>query len=307
MKPLLVIAAAGLLLVGGCTSGHHDEAPPPPTSGGAGAYPVKVGEVALAKRPERIVSLAPTATEMLFAIGAGPQVTAVDNQSDHPAGAPRTNLSGVKPNAEAIAAKKPDLVVLSRDVDKIAARLTVLKIPVFLTPAATGLDDTYREIGELGTLTGHQAEADALHQRMSADIKKIVASVPPREAPLSYYYELDPAVRTATSATFIGSIFKLFNMINVVDSAAGGGANAGYPRISREAVVKANPSMIFLADTGCCKQSATTVKARAGWGMIDAVRDGRIYALDDDLASRWGPRSVDLVKEVADAVAKANA
>nr|BFE77264.1 hypothetical protein GCM10020092_105650 [Actinoplanes digitatis] len=123
------------------------------------------------------MSLAPTATEMLFAIGAGPQVTAVDDQSTYPADAPKSELSGFKPNAEAIAAKNPDLVVLSDDLNKIVDQLTKLKIPVLLAPAAKTLDDTYRQIDELGALTGNGDEAAALTERMRTQIDKIVKSV----------------------------------------------------------------------------------------------------------------------------------
>jgi iron complex transport system substrate-binding protein len=241
---------------------------------------------------------------MLFAIGAGPQVTAVDDQSTFPADAPRTDLSGFKPNAEAIAAKNPDLVILSDDLNKIVDQLTALKIPTFLTPSATDLDQVYREIEELGTLTGHPAEATALTGRMKADIDKIVKSVPARTKPLTYYYELDPTLYTVTSKTFIGSVFAKFGLVNVADPADADNAKGGYPQLSQEALVKANPDMIFLADSKCCKQSAETVRARTGWAQITAVRTGQVVALDDDIASRWGPRVVDLVQSVADAVAK---
>ncbi|WP_250002183.1 ABC transporter substrate-binding protein [Actinoplanes sp. M2I2] len=308
MKRLLTaaLAASTLLLAGAC--GSNDDTTEPsggtPSSAGAAAYPVTVGDLTLDKRPEKIVSLSATATEMLFAVGAGPQVTAVDDQSDFPADAPKTDLSGLKPNAEAIAAKDPDLVVISNDIDKIVAQLDQLKIPVFLVEAATDLDGTYQQIGELGTLTGHQAEANAVSTRMKADIDKIVKDVPARDKPLSYYYELDPTLYTVTSKTFVGSIFSLFGMTNVADPADADGARGGYPQLSPEALVKANPDTIFLADTNCCAQSAQTVTARKGWGTVTAVKTKQIYPLDDDIASRWGPRTVDLVKAVADAVAK---
>jgi iron complex transport system substrate-binding protein len=241
---------------------------------------------------------------MLFAIGAGPQVTAVDDQSTFPASAPRTDLSGFKPNAEAIAAKDPDLVVLSGDADGIVAQLGKLAIPVFVSPAAGTIAETYDGITELGTLTGHQAEAKALNERMTADIDKIVKAVPARSKPLSYFYELGPDLYSATSTTFIGSVFNLFGMTNVADAADADGKSGGYPQLSQEAVVAANPDTIFLADTKCCQQSPETVKARPGWASVTAVTKGQIYALDDDIASRWGPRTVDLVRAVADAVSK---
>ncbi|GAA0521644.1 ABC transporter substrate-binding protein [Paractinoplanes deccanensis] len=305
MKRMLTAAltAIALLLAGGCGGNDsRDESAPSP--GGSAAYPVTVGDLTLGARPEKIVSLTPTATEMLFAIGAGPQVTAVDDQSTYPADAPRTDLSGIKPSAEAIAAKDPDLVVLSDDIDKIVSQLETLKIPVYLTPAAKSLDQTYEQIEQLGTLTGHRSEASALTDRMATDIKKIVDGVPRRSKPLSYYYELDPTLYTVTSKTFVGSVFSLFGMTNVADAADPDGTKGGYPQLSQEALVKSNPDTIFLADSKCCAQSPATVAKRAGWSTVTAVRTGQIYALDDDIASRWGPRTVDLARSVADAVAK---
>jgi iron complex transport system substrate-binding protein len=305
MKRVLTAAiAAAALLLTGCASNDDEAAPAASASAGGAAYPVTVGNVTLAKRPERIVSLSPTVTEMLFAIDAGPQVVAVDDLSNHPADAPRTDLSGFKPNAEAIAAKNPDLVLLSNDSDKIVDQLAALKIPTFLAPAAQDLDQTYTEIGQLGTLTGHPAEATALTERMRTQIDKIVQGVPKRDEPLSYYYELDPTLYSVTSKTFVGSLFSRFGLTNVADAADPDGAKGGYPQLSQESLVKANPDMIFLADSKCCAQSPATVKARKGWAGVTAVKSGQIVALDDDIASRWGPRVVDLTQSIADAVAK---
>jgi len=304
MRRMLTAAvAATALLLGGCGGGSDETGGAAPPSGGA-AYPVTAGGVTLEQRPERIVSLAPSATEMLFAIGAGPQVTAVDDQSTYPADAPKSELSGFKPNAEAIAAKNPDLVVLSDDLNKIVDQLGKLKIPVLVAPAAKTLDDSYEQIDQLGRLTGHGAEATALAESMRTQIDKIVKGVPARDAALSYYYELDPTLYSATSSTFIGSILSKFGLRNVADPADPDGAKSGYPQLSPEALIKANPDLIFLADTKCCQQSPATVKARTGWAAITAVQKDQIVALDDDIASRWGPRVVDLVQSVADAVAK---
>jgi iron complex transport system substrate-binding protein len=269
----------------------------------APSYPVTAGAVTLDRRPERIVSLSPTATEMLFAIGAGPQVTAVDDQSSYPADAPRTDLSGYKPSAEAIAAHNPDLVVLSDDIDKIVSQLQALKIPVYRTPAATTLDDSYTQISDLGTLTGHQVEAAAVVDQMKRDIEKIVSETPKRDQPLSYYYELDPTYYSVTSKTFIGSLLGQLGLTNIADAADKQGG--GYPQLSAEAILDANPDLIFLADTKCCQQSPETVAKRPGWDKIDAVRNAGVVALDDDIASRWGPRVVDLLRTASEAVGKA--
>ncbi|MEV4412376.1 ABC transporter substrate-binding protein [Catellatospora sp. NPDC049609] len=302
-RALGALAAAGLVAaLAACAT--EDAANPTP-SGAAAAYPVTVGTVTLAAQPTKIVSLSPTVTEMLFAIGAGGQVAAVDDNSNFPAEAPKTELSGFQPNAEAVAAKSPDLVVLSTDSNNVVAQLTALKIPVYVAPAAVTLDDTYRQLAELGTLTGHAGEATALTQRMKDDIAKLVKDVPQRATPLTYYYELDPTLYSVTSKTFIGSLFELAGLKNIADAADPKGS--GYPQLTAESLVKANPDLIFLADTKCCGQSLDTVKARAGWAGITAVSKGQVIALDDDIASRWGPRVVDLIRAIVDASGKAQA
>jgi iron complex transport system substrate-binding protein len=293
--------AAVALALGGCADDSGDE---PATGSSAASYPVTVGGVTLDARPERIVSLSPTATEMLFAIGAGGQVAAADDNSNHPPEAPRTELSGFQPNAEAIAAQNPDLVVIANDTNKVVDQLTQLKIPVYLASAAVTLDDSYRQLDELGALTGNRDAAADVMTRMKEDIGKLVADLPTRPEPLTYYYELDPTFYTVTSKTFVGSLFAMVGLTNIADAADADGAAGGYPQLSEEVLIAADPDFVFLADTKCCAQSAETVAARGGWAGISAVRDGRIVALDDDIASRWGPRVVDLIRAIVDAVAK---
>ncbi|MEU4677516.1 ABC transporter substrate-binding protein [Micromonospora sp. NPDC023737] len=296
----LAIAA---LALGACAD-NTDDAPEAGAGQSAAAFPATAGKVTLDQRPEKIVSLTPSATEMLFAIGAGPQVIAVDNNSNYPADAPKTDLSGFQPNAEAIAGRNPDLVVISDDRNKIVDQLAKLKIPVYLTPAATTLDDTYQQISELGTLTGHPTEAADLTQRMRDEIAKLVKDLPQRPEKLTYYHELGTELYSATSKTFIGSLYAMAGLENIADPSDADGKNGGYPQLSQEVIVKADPDFVFLADTKCCQQNADTVKARAGWSGITAVKNNQVIALDDDIASRWGPRVVDLLRSIVDAVAK---
>jgi iron complex transport system substrate-binding protein len=253
---------------------------------------------ATAATPHRIVSLSPTATESLFAIGAGSQVVAVDDQSDYPKRAPRTSLSGYTPNVEAIAGYRPDLVVLSGDANDVIGGLRKLGIRVLLQPAAQTLSDAYAQIRQLGTITGHKRSAAAVVARMRKSIAKTVRSVPKRH--LTVYHELDPTYYSATSETFIGRIYKLFGLRNIADAADTSGSH--YPQLSGEYIVSANPGLIVLADTRCCGQSAATVAARAGWRGLAAVRNHRVVGIDDSVASRWGPRVVDFVRAVGQAL-----
>jgi iron complex transport system substrate-binding protein len=245
--------------------------------------------------PHRIVSLSPTATESLFAIGAGKQVVAVDNQSDYPKRAPHTSLSGYTPNVEAIANYRPDLVVLEFDPGDTASGLRALGIRVLIQSTAKDLAGAYAQIRRLGVVTGHRKTANALVKRMKKQIARAVASAPKRR--LTIYHELTPDFYSATSSTFIGRIYKLFGLRNIADAA--GGAGSEFPKLSAEYILSANPQMIVLADTRCCGQSAATVRARPGWGTISAVRTGAIASVDDSIASRWGPRIVQFVRAVA--------
>ena len=269
-------------------------------------FPVTVraanGPVTIAKRPTRIVSLSPTATETLFAIGAGRQVVAVDSLSNYPRRAPRTSMSGYRPNAEAIASYRPDLVVVRSD-GGIVAELDKLDIPVLVDPEAGSLPDAYRQIRQLGHATGFPARAEALVARMRAQIRAAVGSANGRGRGLSLYHELTTNYYSATSKTFIGQIYRLFGLRNIADPA--GAAGGAYPQLSGEYIVAANPDLIFLADSKCCGQNLRTVASRPGWENVDAVRRSQVVALDDDVVSRWGPRVVTFVRTVARAVARA--
>jgi iron complex transport system substrate-binding protein len=242
----------------------------------------------------RVISLSPTATESLFAIGAGKQVVAVDDQSDYPKRAPRTALSGVTPNVEAIASYRPDVVVVQYDAGGVVEALRKLNIRVLVQPSATNLKAAYTQIAQLGALTGHKRGAAAVIARMKRAIAKAVVSTPRRA--LSVYHELSPDYYSATSRTFIGGIYKLFGLRNIADAAATG---SEYPQLSEEYILSANPSLIVLADTRCCGQSVSTVAKRPGWAGIAAVRTGSIVAVDDSVASRWGPRVVQFVQAIA--------
>ncbi len=264
------------------------------------AFPVTVGGVTFAAQPGRIVSLSATATEILFAIDAGDQVVAVDDRSNYPVSAPMTKLSGFQPNVEAIAGYTPDLVVVSFDPGGLVKSLKALAIPTLIQPAAASMRDSYDQIADLGTVTGHSDEAVALTEQMRSDIAEIVASVPEPSQPLSVYQELDDTYYSATSQTFVGKIYRAFGLENIADAA--NGQSGGYPQLSSEYIVSADPDLIVLADTKCCGQSAETVGARPGWSSISALHSGEVLAADDDIVSRWGPRVVDFYQLVADAV-----
>ena len=256
----------------------------------------------------RIVSLSPTATEMLYAIGAGGQVVAVDSLSTYPAEVADkvTKMSAYEPSVEAIIGYTPDVVLISNDMNKITEQLQSIsskKITVWTGAAAATLDDVYKQITELGALTGHEKDAATLIESMKSRITKATENISANMSAQSYFYELDNTLYSVTSNTFVGALLKPFGFTNVAD-----GVDAGndYPQLNAEAIVKANPSVIFLADTKCCATNAAEVAKRPGWTGIDAVKNGHVVELDDDVASRWGPRVVDLVEQFAAAMTAAS-
>ena len=285
----LTAALAATLVLAACGSGNST----PDTT---------VPEVSL-----RIVSLSPTATEMLYAIGAGDQVVAVDSYSTFPAetASKVTKMSAFEPNAEAILGYTPDVVLISNDTNKISEQLIAgnPKLQVWTGAAAATLDDVYKQITELGALTGHDKDAETLIESMKTRIAKATENISAPMSPKSYFYELDNTLYSVTSNTFVGALLKPFGFTNIAD-----GVEAGndYPQLNAEVIAKANPSIIFLADTKCCAQNAAEVSKRPGWAGIDAVKNGQIVELDDDVASRWGPRVVDLLEQISTGIMAAS-
>ncbi len=315
------LAALALTAILAACGGDATAPEPPAAPAGEPAYAVPAGgpsaddpdmfpvtvtvagtSVTIASRPERIVSLSPSSTEGLFAIGAGPQVVAADEYSDFPAEAPTTDLSGFSPNLEAIAVHDPDLVVAQYDPGELVAGLEALGVPVLLLPSPATLDDVFLQLEALGTATGNVAAAATTAADLRARLDAVVAALPLLDEPLTYYHELDESLFTVTSSTFVGAVYGLLGLENVADAADPDGESFGYPQLSPEFLIAADPDLVFLADTRCCAVTAEGFAGRDGHAMMSAVRAGRVFELDDDVASRWGPRIIDLVELIGAAV-----
>lgn len=254
---------------------------------------------AVEQEAQRIVSLSPTHTEILYAIGAGDQVVAVDSMSNFPADAAITDLSSYEPNVEAIAEFDPDLVVIGDDFTGLADQLAAIGVESWVSSAPVSLYEAYAQIVDLGTAVGRSEAASELADSMKADIEEIIAGAAQLPEGTSYFLELDDTLYSVTSNTFVGSIFDMFGLRNIADATEG---DTDYPQLSAEFIVSQDPTLIFLADTKCCGASAETVAARPGWDVLSAVINGHVFGLDDDIASRWGPRLVDFVAAIADAL-----
>jgi len=268
VKRSALALAAVLTLAAACGDTSADDDTASEETGSASA-PASGSEAA--EGPERIVSLSASATEMLFAVGAGDQVVAVDSYSNFPAEAPVTDLSAYEPNLEAIATYEPDLVVVDGTDAELIAGLEQLDIEVFEAPAPASLEEAYQQLEDLGAATGHGAAAAELAEEMEADIEAIAAEAPERDQPLTYYHELDDTLYSITSSTFLGELYALAGLENVADAADPEDANGGYPQLSAEYLVATDPDLVFLADTKCCGQTPATFAARPGFGGLRAV------------------------------------
>jgi len=307
----IAIAAAAAALSGcGSASSNSSTSAAQATSpaSAAAAFPVRVtpanGPVTIKTRPARIVSLDPTSTEDLYAVGAGPQVVAVDQNSNYPAGVPKTGLSGLTPNIEAIVRYNPGLVVASQNSGGLVSAMTKLGVPVLIEPAVSTLDGAYGQIQQIGEATGHAARAARVVAGMKQQIAADVREAGTAHRGVSYYWELSASpFYSATSSTFIGQVVGLFGLKNIAD-AVSKPADGGYPQLSQEFIVTAKPQVIFLADNQPADgaQSPAVVAKRPGWSGIPAVENHEIIGLNDDIASRWGPRLPQLVAEIAAAI-----
>ena len=246
--------------------------------------------------PQRIVSLSPTATEILFAIGAGDQVIAVDQYSYYPPEAPVTDLSGWDPNVEAVLSYEPDLVVISNDSNELVAGMEAVGIDVLLNPAPADFEGGYAAIADIAVAVGRVDEAAALVADLRGEIDAALAGAP--NVPIRIYHELGETHYSASSNSFIGAVYAAMGTINIADEADVDGY--GFPQLTEEYIVEADPQLIVITDQ--VAYTAEDVAARPGWGEVSAVRDGNIVVVNADIASRWGPRLPQFIAAVAEAL-----
>ncbi len=295
---VLLLVLLGLLLAacddGGRTGG------PTATPGVSGEFPVTIessngDSLTLDAPPERIVSLSAGHSEILFAIGAGEQVIAVDNFSDYPAEANAIDLrlDSFEPSAEAIANLDPDLVVLSFAPEGFLDQLDALGVPAWLDElnSATSVEAIFESIETLGRSTGHVEQAEALVDDLQGRVDAVTEAVAGVEEGPRVYHEIDETLYAIGPDSFTGDLFVKLKADNIVDEGPS-------TQLSQEAIIAANPQVIILSDAEF-GQTPEVVSARPGWGAIEAVNQQRVYAIDDDLVSRPGPRLVDGLEALA--------
>ncbi len=307
MRRLLLVSLLTIAALLGASCSDDDTGPTDDAAGEGDSGTAADGTAADGTAPQAIISLSPTATEMLYAIGAGDQVLAVDDFSNFPpeAAEKMNGLDGFQPNVEAIAGLAPDLVITDGTNPDFLGQLDQVEIAHWEGPAAATFDDVYSQIEQLGAVTGHMGEAAELVAQMQTDIAAAIADLPALDAPLTYYHELDSTYFSVSSATFIGAVYAEMGLVNIVDRA---GEDLGaYPQLTAEFIIESDPDLIFLACTKYCNETAESVAARPGWSELTAVRSAGVIEMDDDIASRWGPRIVEYLQIAGDAVRAAAA
>lgn len=253
-------------------------------------------EVSLPSQPRRIVSIAPSATEIVYALGAGDLLVAVDDFSDFPAEAQALpKVGGFRTSPEAIVAHQPDLVLAVTQAE-VAPVLEAQGQRVIVFDS-TDIEGVYKDIVLLGRILGRDAAAQELVARMRSRIDAVAArtrDLPDKPRVLHELDATDPSrVYVAGANNFIDTMIRIAGGVNV--GAVGQGQ---YPQLSAEEIVRADPQVIVLGDA---KYGVTveSVRARPGWSAVDAVRTGRIVPIDPDIVSRPGPRLADAVEEYA--------
>ncbi len=257
-------------------------------------------EITLPRRPERIVSLAPSNTEILFALGLGDLVKGVTTYCDYPAEAKdRAQVGGFMDfSIEKIVSLKPDLILATSGQDQGLAPLIALGIPVVVLDATTmpEIDQCIRVVGDL---TGKKKEAQKLIDEIDREVKIIadkISAVAPSDRPKVMYVAWDDPILTVGPGTLIDQMICLAGGINVA-----AGAHEPYPTFSLEAVVMADPDVLLLPRVHG-GLDLRGLRSREAWKDLTAVRKGRVYLLEDNLVSRPGPRAAQGLREIAEAL-----
>jgi iron complex transport system substrate-binding protein len=257
--------------------------------------------VTITAKPLRIISLAPSVTEILFAIGAGPQVVGRTTACNYPpevVSLPTIGgFSAKSISIEAILDLEPDLVVAgTRSQKDVVAALEGQGITVF-TLAPESLADIEAGIETLGEITNNRASAQKVVVDMQSRIAAVTEKVNtiPAEKRLRVFYEVwHEPLTTTTHGTFIGELLKLSGAVNIFDDLAG-----TYPEVSAEQILELDPQVILGPSSHSDQLTANVIAARPGWGKLSAVKNGAVYIVDANIISRAGPRIVDALETVS--------
>lgn len=296
----------------GCSARPGSQKPPEENQAGAGdarqsakgGYPLAVTDdlgrkVTFESRPERIVSLSPSGTEILFALGLGPRVVGVDKFSDYPDEAAKVEKVGgfSDPSLEKIASLKPDLVVGVSIQQKFLDQFDKLNIPVVILAPKT-VEGVLSDIKLIGEITDRREQAERVAGQITGTLKDIgskLGNLPENSRPRTYYEVYSDPIMSVGPKTLIHELIVLAGGDNIARD-----ADVEYPKLSPEAILKRNPQVIiFPRFHGSASLTADQLKSRPGWEGIEAIKAGRVYSIDANLISRSGPRIAQAAQELA--------
>ena len=313
MRRLLLIL---ILLVAACSDSAQptEPAPPTPTTEAPSpttappsdvGFPVIVvdptGSMTIMTQPRRIISLSATHTEILYAIGAGDQIAATDLTSNYPPAANDTpKVDSFAFNLEEVLALQPDLVIVAFDFSGEVEALDAAGVNVLLMPPPSDVAQMLLQFDILGTATGNVAGARAERSRLQTAIGGLIDVYNVSDAPLTFFHEVDETLFSVNSTTFLGDIYASFGLTNIAD-AAPDEFGSGFPQLSAEFILEADPNVIFLGDAGF-GVTADSLMERPAWDSLSAVINGTVFELDTEIAGRWGPRTDQVVRAIADAL-----
>lgn len=259
-------------------------------------------EVSLVKPAERIVTLAPSNTEILFAIGADSQVVGRDTLSDYPDAAKKIDDVGGgygEFDLEKIVSLNPDLVIASSlNPEELVTKLEGLKITVFYLSNPDDLEGMYKNLLTVAQLTGHTPEAETLVEDLKERVENVIIKTKDIENRPLVFYEIDgtdPAAPwTSGKGTFIDTLVNLAggrNLGSVMDSK--------WAQISIEEIIAQDPDIILIGDAVWGGVTVDAVKARSAWDTLSAIKNDRTFEFDDNIVSRPGPRLVEGLEALA--------
>lgn len=298
---LMAVALLAMLTAAACS---NDDSPSSsdttPETAGVSGFPftfIDSGETAVVFEapPDRIISYSPGATEILFAIGAGDQVIATDDFSNFPeAVLTLPKLTYSNPGPEPAVALDPSVVIMASQQEQQVDQFRELGMRVLFVREAESLEGVLQNIAELGALTGHRDEADALVASLQSRIDAVAEALTNVETGPVVFYELDSTLYTVSPETFIGGLLTVLKARNVA-----AGSTSPFPQLTAEALIAADPEVIILADAAF-GESLESVSARPGWSGVSAVVNRQVFGVDPDVMSRPGPRIVEALEILAE-------
>ncbi len=272
---------------------------PPSSAADASGFPVQVKDdagrqVSVQSPPKAIVSLSAGHTEMLYAIGAGGQMTGADNFSDCPKAAQGlTHIDSFSPSVESIVALQPDLVIIFYDPGGLVDSLQSAGINAIVLQSPSSIEGVFQQMELLGKVTGHAKEAAQAAESMRGAMAAIEKKLAGVDKGPRVFHEVDNTYYTAGPGSFVGDLYSALKAQNIADS-----TGQAFPQMSAEEIIRADPEVIVLADEDA-GESPSTVAQRPGWSGISAVKSGRVHVIDPDIVSRPGPRLVEAMQTLA--------